>query len=264
MVVVLGIDPGTAHTGYGVVLSRGQHARRARRRRDRDAARRAARAAAGPHPRARLRPDRRAPPGRRGGRGALLRPERAHAPSPSARRAAWCCCRRAWPASPASPTRRRRSSRRCAAAAAPTRTRCSAWSARCCRCPSRPSPTTPPTPSPWPSATPTARRCWRRLPVVIASVRGEVVVAAARPRGHRGRRRRLPAGGLRRDARAVPARGRGGAAAHAPRHARRRHPALRLRHRGGARAVPDADRRAGRGAEGGAGRALAAARRASC
>ena len=32
MVVVLGIDPGTAHTGYGVVLARGQHAGGARRR----------------------------------------------------------------------------------------------------------------------------------------------------------------------------------------------------------------------------------------
>ena len=46
MVVVLGIDPGTAHTGYGVVLSRGQHARGARRRRDRDRAR-ASRSSAG-------------------------------------------------------------------------------------------------------------------------------------------------------------------------------------------------------------------------
>ena len=34
--------------------------------------------------------------------------------------------------------------------------------ARCCRCPSRPSPTTRRTPSRWRSATPTARRCGRR------------------------------------------------------------------------------------------------------
>ena len=43
-----------------------QHARGARRRRDRHRPRRAARAAPGPDPRRRLRPDRRAPPGRRG------------------------------------------------------------------------------------------------------------------------------------------------------------------------------------------------------
>ena len=37
-VIVLGIDPGLANTGYGVVRERGRPARGARRRRDRDAA----------------------------------------------------------------------------------------------------------------------------------------------------------------------------------------------------------------------------------
>jgi Holliday junction DNA helicase RuvA len=71
----------------------------------------------------------------------------------------------------------------------PPRTRCSAWSARCCACPSTPSPTTRRTPLPWPSATPTAPlfarpcRCPGRRPALaaesgamIASVRGPVLL----------------------------------------------------------------------------------------
>ena len=86
-----------------------------------------------------------------------------------------------------------------------------------------------------------------------------------RPRRRRPRRRRLPAGRVGRDA-AARARGRqAGAAAHPPRRPRRRARALRVRDRGGARAVPDAARRpVGRpegGARGPLGRAAARAAR---
>ena len=83
--IVLGIDPGTASTGYGVVRERRLAAARARRRRDRDPRRHPARAPAGRHPRARRGSARRAPPGRDGDRGALLRRQRRAPRSPSAR-----------------------------------------------------------------------------------------------------------------------------------------------------------------------------------
>ena len=56
------------------------------------------------------------------------------------------------------------------------------------------------------------------------------------------RRRRLPRGGLGRDAAPRPGGGRGGDAAHAPDRARRRARAVRLSLRAGARPVPDAAR----------------------
>ena len=82
------------------------------------------------------------------------------------------------PACPASTTRPSRSRARCAGTAARPRSRSAAWSRRCWRCPRRRAPTTPPTRSPWPSATPTARRSPRALavPGVIALLRGEVAV----------------------------------------------------------------------------------------
>ena len=83
---------------------------------------------------------------------------------------------------------------------------------------------------------------------------------ARRPRGRRLRRRRLPAGGLGRDAAARARRRTRGGAAHAPGRPRRRARAVRLRHRGGAGAVPDAARRAVGGAQG---RARGALRRAA-
>ena len=193
MVIVLGIDPG--HREHG--LRRGPLARAAargaRRRRDRDAAGRAARAAARAHPRARLRPDRRARAGGAGGRGPLLRPERAHRPSRSARRAAWCCCPPAWHGVPCfSYTPQAVKQAVCGSGCGrqgpgPADGRRAAVAARAAA-----SPTTPPTRSPWPSATPTAPRLKAALGV-IASVRGEVLVAPARPR--RGRVRRASATG---------------------------------------------------------------------
>ena len=77
----------------------------------------AARAPAGRDRGAPRRADRRAPPGRARDRGHLLRAQRAHARSRSARPAAPCWRPPARAASRASPTRRRRSSSRCAAAA---------------------------------------------------------------------------------------------------------------------------------------------------
>ena len=71
--------------------------------------------------------------------------------------------------------------------------------------------------------------------LVIASVRGEVLVRQARPRRDRDRRGRLPARGLGRDAEGGAGQRQAGDAARAPRGARRRHAALRLRQRGGAR-----------------------------
>ncbi len=140
------------------------------------------------------------------------------------------------------------------------------------RCRSRPSPTTRPTRWPWPSATPMARRCAppsRRLAadresaltgdggVRSTGITDRDLVAERRGAGppprrgrRRRRRRRLPAGGVGRDARQGAAGRQRGAAALAPRPARRRHPPLRLRDRDRARAVPDADRRPGRRPEG--------------
>ena len=95
-----------------------------------------------------------------------------------------------------------------------------------------------------------------------------------RPRRRRHRRRRLPPGRLGRDA---PARARGGPGRRAPRasrRSRRRAAAVRVCHRGGARAVPDAARRSvgrpqgrsrgpvRRGTAGAAGRARRRRRRA--
>ena len=58
--IVLGIDPGIANTGYGVVASGGSRLELDRGRRDRDRRRRRARAPARGDPRARRRADRRA------------------------------------------------------------------------------------------------------------------------------------------------------------------------------------------------------------
>ena len=88
-----------------------------------------------------------------------------------------------------SPTRRRRSRWPSAAPAPPARTRCSAWSGPCSACPSRRRPTTPPTRSRWRSATAAAAATGRRSTLagrgaaragsgrrMIAAVRGEVMV----------------------------------------------------------------------------------------
>ena len=69
-----------------------------------------------------------------GARGAVLRPERAHAPSRSGRRAAWRCWRPASAACRARATPRSRSRARSAATGAPTRSRSRGWCRRCSAC----------------------------------------------------------------------------------------------------------------------------------
>ena len=135
------------------------------------------------------------------------------------------------------------------------------------RCPSRRSPTTPPTRSPSRSATPTARRSRRAL------------AEAARDRAASRRGRRAPrpttwsstaaasATGWRCPPRRCATCPRVGEPVPLHAHLVVRDDALaalRLRHRGGARPVPDAARRAVGRPEGRARRPLAAARRASC
>ena len=166
----------------------------------------------------------------------------------------------------ARPTRPSRSRRRSAATAAPARTRWRGWSPRCSAWPRRRRPTTPPTRWPWRSATSTARR-WPRAgrgaaggrQAMIALVSGEVAVRRADhvvvDCGGVGYRLAVSAETLRH----VPAVGQRGAAAHPPGGPRRRAGAVRLRHRGGARPVPDAAGRPVGRAQGGAGRAVRAA-----
>ena len=112
-------------------------------------------------------------------------------------------------------------------------------------------------PTRWPSAsaTPTTRRCAavHGGRPMIALVAGEVAVrrpdhVVIETASGVGYRLAVSAETLRQ----VPGRGRAGLAAHAPGRPRRRAVALRLRHRGGARPLPAADRRAVGRAEGGA------------
>src|SRR5213080_486610 len=107
------------------------------------------------------------------------------------------------------------------------------------------------TPWRWPSVTRTAPRCGRRsddrLP---ARTRPG---APARERRRRVRWRRLPDRRLGPHAAARSARREGGLPPFTPDHARRRDAAVRLRERGRARPVPDAHRRPGRRSQDGAG-----------
>ena len=142
--------------------------------------------------------------------------------------------------------------------------RSGAWCRRCCRCPSRRSPTTPPTRSPSPSATPTTRRCARGEGRVIALVAGEVAVrrpdhVVVETAGGVGYRLAVSAETLRH----VPAVGRARLAARPPRRPRRRAGALRLRHRGGARPLPAAALACSPSGRRSRSRSSAAARRAS-
>ena len=195
--IVLGIDPGLASTGYGVVRAPRRAPRRARRRRHRDAAAHSPPSGAWP-PSTRASPS--CWPSTRPDAVALedLYFGRTCAPrSRSGRRAASCC----WP-----PAQARRALRRLHAPAGQGRgLRHRArgqgpgqphgpGAAR--RCPSRRGPTTPPTRWPSPSATPTTRRCAARASAGAGDDR------ARRRRGRRPpprprrardrRRRRLP------------------------------------------------------------------------
>ena len=151
--VVLGIDPGLANTGFGVVAAALGPARRARRRRHHDPRRRRARAAPRRPAPARARPARHPRARRRRARGPLLRPERLDrvrgraGPRRRARRG-----RRAR-ASRARTTRPSRSRARCAAAGAPPK-----------------------------------EQVQRMVQTLLRAARA----AAARPRGRRARRRHLP------------------------------------------------------------------------
>ena len=88
--------------------------------------------------------------------------------------------------------------------------------------------------------------------------------APPRPRRDRRRRRRLPAGRLRRDAEGGPGPRQARLPARPPRRPRRLPQPLRLRQRGGARPLPAPDLGRRRRPEGGDGRALRRAGRASC
>ena len=173
MVIVLGIDPGTANTGYGVVARARAHLRALDggviRRRPGEPLEAPARR----DPRARERADRRARARGDGGRGPLLRRKRAHARSRSGRRAARCCSPPASAGIPccslhaAAIKRRRLRERPRRQGPGPADGR-----GRCWRSTSRPRPTTRPTRSRWRSATPTARRCAAALTRMIALVEG--------------------------------------------------------------------------------------------
>ena len=177
--LVLGIDPGTASTGYGVVPRRRLAPARGRRGHDPDPPGRAARAAAGRHPPARRGAARRAPARGDGHRGAVLRRQRPHRVRgrPGARRGP--AGRRPARRADARPTPRSRSRARSAPTAAPTRPRSRGWSRGCSAWPRRRRPTTPPTRWRWPSATSTTRRWrarWRGVSAMIALVSGKVAV----------------------------------------------------------------------------------------
>ena len=260
--IVLGIDPGTASTGYGVVAQRGGRllaldggvietpAGRPLERRLAD------------DPRARRATcSRSTSPTPSRSRTSTSAPTRAPR-SRSARRAASSCSPPASAGSLRAPTRRSRSRARSAAPAAPTKDQVQRMVQRAARAAraaaARPRRRRarrrhlPPQPR-------AARAARRRSRAMIALVRGEVAVR--RPDhvvvdcGGVGYRLAVSAETLRH----VPAVGKPVTLhAHLDR-ARRRAAALRLRHRGGARPLPDAARRAVRGAEGRARRPLAAA-----
>ena len=154
MRIVMGIDPGIANTGFGVVRVAGSRMTAIDGGTDRDRRRHGGRAAPAPDPRARLRADRlaRARVGRP--REHLLRQERPlgdrRRAGPRRRHAG----RRGRATSRASTTRRRPSSWPSAEPAPPPRTRSSTWSASSSASRSSHLPTTPPMRSPSPSATP--------------------------------------------------------------------------------------------------------------
>ena len=159
MVVVLGIDPGTAHTGYGVVVARGTKLAALDGGVIETAAGRPARAAPGAHPRAGVRPDRRAP--------AATRWRSRSSTSARTSRSAFAVGQARGVVLLAAGHGRAALLLLHAAAGQAGRLRigprgegpgAADGRARCSRCPSRPSPTTPPTRWRWPSATPTAPR----------------------------------------------------------------------------------------------------------
>ena len=228
MVVVLGIDPGTAHTGYGVVLARAGTLAALDGGVIGTQPSRAARAAARRDPRARVRPDRPSTSPTRWRSRTSSSARTPAARSRSARRAASCCWRRARPASRASPTRRRRSSRPSAAAAGAEKDQVQRMVGALLSLPE------PPEPRPRGGRArgrhlPRQRRRAEGGARMIASVRGTVigrrpdhVVIEAAGVGYR----------LAVSAETLKARaggGQGGAAAEPPGHARRRHAPLRLR-----------------------------------
>ena len=161
MVVVLGIDPGTAHTGFGVVLSRGQQLAALDggvigTGPDEALERRLARI----HARV-VRPDRRAR-ARRRSRSRTSSSARTRARrSPSARRAARSCCRPGMARHPVLLVHAAGGQAGGLRVAARADKQPGAADGRRAarRCPSRRSPTTPPTRSPSRSATPTAPAC---------------------------------------------------------------------------------------------------------
>ena len=159
--VVLGIDPGLANTGYGVVARRGGRLVALDGGVHRDAA------PASP-------PERRLAVLHQRVRGLLAEHEpdavaledlyfgaerRARAFAVGQARGVVMLAAGAARASRARTTRPSRSRARSAAAGARRRSRSGGWCRRCCGCPSRRGPTTRPTRSPWRSATPTTRRC---------------------------------------------------------------------------------------------------------
>ena len=254
--IVLGIDPGLGQHRLRRRRAPRRTARGARRRRDhrRPPGRRAG-APAGRHPRGastRCSPSTRQPPSR----WRSCTSARTCAPrSRSGTRAASRCSPPGGAACRAPATRRSRSRARCAATAAPTRTRWRAWSSALLGL------REPPRPDHAADALAVAICHANCAPLasalagvggMIALLRGEVALRRADHVVVMCGERRLPRGGLSRDA-APRARGRrAGHAARAPDRARRRAPAVRLPLRAGARPVPDAARRAGGRAEGGA------------
>ena len=238
--IVLGIDPGTAATGYGVVQSAGSRLRAL----DGGVIRTRAGVAlelrlAEIHARVAELLDRHQP-GVRGRRGALLRGQRADGVrrrpgagrGPARRRAA----RPARPlvhAAAGQGRRLRPRARRQGAGLADGHAAARAL-------PSPPRPIMPPTRSRWRSATSTARRWRRRYGFVIALISGEVALRRASYVVVSCGGRRLPADRLGRDAQPRPGRRRARDPPHPARRPRRRAAAVRVRHRGGARAVPDA------------------------
>ncbi len=129
--IVLGIDPGLANTGYGVVARRGGRLLALDGGVIKTRAGARAGASPGRDPRRRRRAARRARAGRDGARGAVLRPERAHRLRRRAGARRGRCSRPASTACRAAATRRSRSRARSAATAAPRRIRSRAWSRRC-------------------------------------------------------------------------------------------------------------------------------------
>ncbi len=164
VMVVLGIDPGLANTGYGVVARRGDGLVALDGGVITTPAGIAQETRPGRHPRSRRRPARRACARRSRAGGALLRPERAHRLRGRPRARGGDAGGRPARHCRAPATRRRRSRARSAATAAPRRSRSHAWSRRCWGSPTPLGQTTPPTRSPSRSATQTARRCRARSP----------------------------------------------------------------------------------------------------